>query len=110
VLSRLIAAVLLSATAISAAAIPSDGHRAVAVTDTTVPVEETASPATTDNPFLPEDANIGDCISAVPRPDCGSKARGGWRQGLVFGVVAAAVLVIGARLVIGIRRRERQAG
>ena len=109
-ISRLIAILLLSVSALSAEVSPSRGHRAEAAVDTTVPAEETASPGTTDNPFLPEDANIGDCISAVPRPECGSKARGGWRQGLVFAVVVGAVLVIGARLVIGIKKREHQAG
>ena len=30
--------------------------------------------------------DLDDCISALPSPDCGSEARGGWRQALVFGV------------------------
>jgi hypothetical protein len=110
VLSRLIAAVLLSVSAFSVELSPFGGHRAEAATDTTVPAEDAATTTTLDNPFLPEEANIGDCISAVPRPECGSKARGGWRQGLVFGAVAAAVALIGTRLVIGVRKRERRAG
>ena len=60
-------------------------------------------------PFFPDDTttNITDCVSALPRPECGSKERGGWRQGVVFGVVVAGLVAIGARLVIGIRRRDR---
>jgi hypothetical protein len=110
VLLRLSAAVLLSVSALSVEVSAFRGHGAEAATDTTVPAEDSVATTTTtlDNPFLP--ANIGDCISAVPRPECGSKARGGWRQGLVFGAVVAAVAVIGTRLVIGVRRRERRAG
>jgi hypothetical protein len=110
VLLRLSAAVLLSVSAFSVEATAFGGQGAEAATDTTLPAEDSATATTLDNPFLPEDANIGDCISAVPRPECGSKARGGWRQGLVFGAVVAAVAVIGTRLVIGVRRRERRAG
>jgi hypothetical protein len=110
VLLRLSAAVLLSVSAFCVEVSAFGGHGAEAATDTTLPAEESATATTLDNPFLPEDANIGDCISAVPRPECGSKARGGWRQGLVFGAVVAAVAVIGTRLVIGVRRRERRAG
>jgi len=74
---------------------------------TTVP--STDEPATTalDNPFLPEDANIGDCVSALPRPECGSNARGGWRQTLVFAAVLAGMAVIGWRLAVSVRRRDR---
>ena len=104
-----LAAVLLSLAPFSAAASPFRGPTAEAATDTTVPAAD-SSPTTLDNPFLPENANIGDCVSAVPRPECGSKARGGWRQGLVFGAVVAAMAVIGTRLVIAVRRRERRAG
>jgi hypothetical protein len=71
-------------------------------------VESAAAPPTTTvgNQFLPDDTtvNITDCVSALPRPDCGSKERGGWRQSVVFGVIVAGLLAIGARLVIGIRR------
>jgi hypothetical protein len=109
VLLRLSAAVLLSVSAFSVEESAFGGHGAEAAADTTVPMEDPAT-TTLDNPFLPEDANIGDCISAVPRPECGSKARGGWRQGLVFVAVVAAVAVIGTRLVIGVRKRERRAG
>ena len=35
-------------------------------------------------PFFPDDTtvNITDCVSALPRPECGSRERGGWRQGV----------------------------
>ena len=77
---------------------------------TTVPGTDAPTTTMLDNPFLPEEANIGDCVSALPRPECGSKARGGWRQTLVFAAVAVAIAVIGFRLVVAVRRRDRSAG
>jgi hypothetical protein len=82
---------------------------AVASTEPVEPAPATtASSATTDNPFLPDDTttNITDCVSALPRPECGSRERGGWRQGVVFGVVVAGLVAIGARVVIAIRSRD----
>jgi hypothetical protein len=71
---------------------------------------EPVPPVTTalDNPFLPDDANVTDCISALPRPGCGSEERSDWRQGVLFGVVAAGLAAIGVRIAIGVRRRGRQ--
>jgi hypothetical protein len=72
---------------------------------------ETPAPTTTvENVFLPDDTtvNVTDCISSVQRPECGSRERGGWRQGVLFGVVVAGLIAIGSRLVIGIRRRPEQ--
>ena len=68
-------------------------------------VERGSPPATTiaDNDFIPENRNLGDCISAVPKPDCGSEARGGWHQSLVFVVLVAALAFIGWRIVRGAR-------
>lgn len=68
----------------------------------------TPEPPTTDNPFLPENANLTDCVSAVPRPGCGSEARGGWHQGLVFGVIVVALAFIGWRIVVTVRRSRRE--
>jgi len=72
---------------------------------TVVAGEETPATAL-DNPFLPENANIGDCVSALPRPDCGSQARGGWRQTLVFVALAMGLGLIAWRLVVALRRRD----
>jgi hypothetical protein len=64
-------------------------------------------PATVvDNPFIPEDQNLSDCISALPRPGCGSEAHGGWRQALIFGLIVVAGAVIAWRLVRSLRRRD----
>jgi hypothetical protein len=59
-----------------------------------------------DNPFIPEDQNLSDCVSALPRPGCGSEEQGGWRQQLVFGVVIAGLAFIGWRVVRSLRRRD----
>jgi hypothetical protein len=73
----------------------------------TAPPETPAPTTTIENVFLPEDTtiNITDCVSALPRPECGSRERGGWRQGAVFAVIVVGLIAIGTRLVIGIRRR-----
>ncbi len=66
----------------------------------------TQTVAISDNDFLPEDQNLGDCISAVPRPGCGSEARGGWRQGLVFGALMIGLAFIVWRIVVGARKAK----
>ena len=64
-------------------------------------------PATVvDNPFIPEDQNLTDCISALPRPGCGSEERGGWRQGLVFGLIIVGGAFIAWRIVRIVRQRD----
>jgi hypothetical protein len=71
-----------------------------AATDPTVP-------PVTANPFLPEDRGISDCISALPKPGCGSEERGGWHQGLILVALVGGLSVIGWRIVAGIRAGER---
>jgi hypothetical protein len=65
-------------------------------------------PPVTDNVFIPENRDLGECITAVPKPDCGSEARGDWHQGLALGLMVAGLIVIGWRIVRGVRRREQQ--
>ncbi len=65
------------------------------------------TPPVTDNPFLPPDKDLTECISANPQPGCGSKAHGGWRQGLTFVVVALAMAFIGWRIVVIVRRNRK---
>lgn len=72
------------------------------VTPPTVPVDEAV-----DNPFIPEGRDLSECISAVPKPGCGSTARGGWRQGLVFGVMVAGLAVIGWQVTRTVRRARQ---
>jgi hypothetical protein len=74
---------------------------------TTAPQPVDSEPTATINEFLPEDRSIGECISAVPRPGCGSDARGGWRQYVVAVVVVAGLVVVGWRIVAGVRRPRK---
>lgn len=66
-----------------------------------------ASPTpTTLNDFFPAERDISDCLSVLPKPGCGSEARGGWAQTAVFGAIMLGLTVIGIRIVIGLRRRD----
>ena len=61
-----------------------------------------------DNPFLPEERGLGECSSSLPKPGCGSKAQGGWRQGLVFGALMLGMAFIGWRIFRAVRRADRR--
>lgn len=65
------------------------------------------TPPITVNPFLPDDRGISECISAVPKPGCGSEERGGWHQQLVFLALVGGLAFIGWRIVAGARRNGR---
>lgn len=85
-------------------------HIASASTDTTPPAETSATdaPVVTDNEFIPENVNIGDCLSSLPRPECGSKNRSGTGTLLTFGVLMAGTGFIGWRISRSVRARDRQ--
>jgi hypothetical protein len=83
-----------------------------AATPATTPATTAAPPVESEptvsvNEFLPEDRSIGECISAVPRPGCGSDARGGWRQYIVAVVLVAGLVFVGWRIVAGVRRPRK---
>ncbi len=67
---------------------------------------EPAPPPATDNEFIPEGRDLDECISALPKPGCGSGARSDWHQQLVLGAMAAGLVFVGWRIVRGVRRRE----
>lgn len=70
------------------------------------PVDPGDAPPVTVNPFFPEERSLSECLSVVPRPGCGSEARGGPYQAAVFGAILLGLGVIGTRIVIGIRRNR----
>lgn len=72
----------------------------------TSPPDPADPPPVTVNPFFPEDRSLSECLSVVPRPGCGSEARGGPYQAAVFGVILLGLGVIGTRIVIGVRRNR----
>lgn len=83
------------------------GHHATAAaatTDTTPPSE---APMVTDNGFIPVDVNIGDCLSSMPRPGCGSANRSGYHQLITFGVLMAGTAFITWRVARSVRARDR---
>lgn len=61
----------------------------------------------TVNEFFPEDRPLGDCLSSLPKPDCGSEARGGWAQTAVLLAIVAGLAFIAWRVVAGSRRARR---
>ncbi|MFZ9628241.1 MAG: hypothetical protein ACO3C1_02705 [Ilumatobacteraceae bacterium] len=79
-----------------------------AATATTAPGATAAGTDTSvvDNVFIPEDQDLGNCVSTLPRPGCGSDARGGWRQYLTMGVLVAGLAFVGWRISIGVRARD----
>lgn len=63
----------------------------------------------TINEFFPEKRPLSDCFSALPKPNCGSEARGGWPQTTVFLSIIAGLAFIAWRIVAGARRARREA-
>ena len=61
-------------------------------------------PDSTFNDFIPEQRSISDCISAVPKPGCGSESRSDWHQWLVLIALAGGMAFVGWRVVAGLRR------
>lgn len=84
------------------------GALATAPTATATAPPPTDEPVVTANPFLPEQQNLGDCLGALERPGCGSEERGGWRQTLVFAVVALGMAVVFTMVAREVRRSRRQ--
>jgi hypothetical protein len=66
-------------------------------------------PVSTENVFMPEHRDLSECVSSLPKPDCGSEARGDWPQMALFGVLVAALVFIGWRIVRTTRKRPRTA-
>lgn len=60
------------------------------------------------NEFLPEQRPLSDCLSSLPKPNCGSKARGGWSQTVVFLAVIGGLSVIAWRIIASSRRARRE--
>lgn len=95
------ALVILSPAAdVSAASMPA--HTA-AVMAADSPPPDTTPTSDTFNVFFPEERSLSDCLSSLPKPGCGSDARGGWRQSLVLIIILAGLAFIAWRIVSGSR-------
>ncbi|HSH10996.1 MAG TPA: hypothetical protein VLA10_04350 [Ilumatobacter sp.] len=68
---------------------------------------DTSPPLDTINEFYPDDRSLGDCLSSLPKPGCGSEARGGWHQSLVFVAILAGLAFIAWRVVVQSRKARR---
>ncbi len=75
-----------------------------AVLATSDPEPPATPPPSTFNEFYPEDQSISDCLGLLQKPNCGSDARGGWRQYAVFGALIGGLAFIGWRIVRTARR------
>jgi hypothetical protein len=64
------------------------------------------SPPVSVNPFIPEDRSISECVSALPKPGCGSEERGGVHQYLVLAALVGGLSFVGWRIVAGTRRNR----
>jgi len=59
------------------------------------------------NDLIPEDQNLSDCIGTLQRPDCGSSRKADVNMYIAFGVLMLGMSFIGWRIVVGVRRRDR---
>lgn len=111
-----LAAIAVALLAVAAIAVPSTVRAAGPAEDSpgqpsvTQPTPSTvARPSTTINEFIPEDRDLSDCLSVLPKPGCGSEARGGPAQAAVFGAIVLGLAVIGGRIAWSVRSRNRAA-
>jgi len=89
--------------------VSAQNHAAIAVSVQTVAPatpDSTVPTGDTINDFYPEQQSLGDCLSSLPKPNCGSDARGGWRQSLVLIVILGGLAFIAWRIVSGSRKAK----
>jgi hypothetical protein len=87
------------------------GGGAAALAASTPAPPPTAPPATapvvTANEFLPTDRDRSDCVGVLEKPGCGSQARGGTAITVVFIIMLLAMVLIFARIAVGVRQNRR---
>ena len=72
-----------------------------AVTTTTL-----ATP-TTVNDLIPTDQNLTDCVGTLEKPNCGSNRKNDVHMYMTFGVLMGGMALIGWRIAVAIRKRDR---
>jgi len=87
-----------------------------AATPTDPPGDGSGAAATTttiDNDFLDTDRDLSECLNnSIDLPGCGvapktAGARGGWLQGVTFGVLALGIAIISWRVARAVKARDR---
>lgn len=96
-IATLIVTLIVPATALAAGSVRTSDP-AAALTDDDRPTRPTI------NEFYPEERPLSDCLSSLPKPNCGSDARGGWRQLAVLGAILGGLGFIAWRIVTAARR------
>jgi hypothetical protein len=102
---RLTTALATSAAALTFGLLAAGCGRDDEATPTTLD-QRAATETLSTNPFIPEDVNIGDCVSSLPRPGCGNEIRGDSHAMLTFAVLVAGLSFIGWRIGRSVRRRD----
>jgi len=65
-------------------------------------------PTSTINDFIPTQRALSDCISASPKPGCGSEAQSDWHMWLTFLALVGGMVFVGWRVVAGVRRGQNK--
>lgn len=81
------------------------GSAALAVSPA-VAQDDPPRPPITVNEFFPTERSLSECLSVLPKPGCGSEARGGWAQTAVFIALIGGLGIIMTRVIIGVRGRN----
>ena len=102
----LLVSLVLTAAALAGPGPVGVGHAGVGLAGappaTDAPVDTV--PDSTFNDFIPEDQPISNCISAAPKPGCGSESRSDYHQWLVFAALVGGMAFVAWRVVAGARR------
>jgi hypothetical protein len=96
--------VVLLALAVSVAAAGCSSSATPATT--TVAAVATSAPIA-DNDFIPTDQNLTSCVGTLELPNCGSEKKSDARLYATFAVLMAGMGLIGWRIAVGVRRRDR---
>ena len=93
-------AIVLAAFALSLLAVGcSSGATPPTTTVSTAPV--------VTNDFIPTGQNLSDCVGTLELPNCGSEKKSDLRLDLTFVALMGGMSLIGWRIWVGIRKRDR---
>ncbi|MCU1501642.1 MAG: hypothetical protein JWM12_996 [Ilumatobacteraceae bacterium] len=73
-----------------------------------VPTTPATAPPVTNNDFIPTGQNLSDCVGTLELPNCGSEKKSDLRLYLTFAALMGGMGLIGWRIAVGIRARDRE--